>query len=84
MECITNIGVTLSAPISGGEIFGLTDEMHVDMYFDHTRIRKEDFEFIVKKSNGCRSFYINLLATPTNANEPVYTIPVSVMESRVM
>lgn len=53
------------------------------MFFDHTLITKEDFEFIVKKGSNCASFYIHLVTTPNKTDEPVFTLSVCI-ENEVM
>lgn len=76
----TNCKFCINVHISGGKYFGITDanEHEIEMFFDHTRIYKDDFEFIVKKESKCAYFYIHLIATPKLENEPIYTLTVSV------
>lgn len=52
--------------------------MHtIEMFFDHTQIHEQDFEFIVKRMCNCASFYIHLVAIPKTSNKPIITMTVS-------
>lgn len=65
--------------VLGARTFLFSDQnaYSIEMYFEHTNINKEDFEFIVKKECKCAAFYIHLIATPKKTNEPVFTLSVS-------
>lgn len=65
--------------LSGGKVFLIRGEekSQIELFFDHTEIRKEDFDFIVKKEVKCASFYIHLVVTPIKSNKPVFSLSVS-------
>lgn len=65
--------------IPGQQTFGMSDQQKysIEMYFDHTKISKENFEFIVRTESKCAAFYIHLIATPVKPDEPVFTLSVS-------